>query len=131
MIGSSLKQGCRGGGVNLSFLDLIPKESNPSSSYRLCSISLCNVSSKVISKILIERLKKLLPSIISNNQGGFLLGSKIFENINLVQESILSSRSRGGKGIYIKINMENSFDGVTHNFLFKTMGRMGFDNAFI
>jgi hypothetical protein len=61
-----------GGNINSSFLALVPKESNPSSFARFRPISLCNVSYKLISKIIAIRLKPHLHKLISPNQGGFV-----------------------------------------------------------
>ncbi|XP_074266690.1 uncharacterized protein LOC141589970 [Silene latifolia] len=44
-------------------------------------IPCCNVIYKVISKLLCTRLARILPSIISPNQGGFIKGRNIIENI--------------------------------------------------
>lgn len=46
MVGYSSKRSIMGGGINTSFLTLIPKESNPYSFSRFHPISLCNVSYK-------------------------------------------------------------------------------------
>jgi hypothetical protein len=46
-----------GGATNSSFLALIPKEKNASSFDRFHPISLCNVSYKIMAKIIANRLK--------------------------------------------------------------------------
>lgn len=51
--------------LNQTHLALIPKVENPSKVSNFCPISLCNVIYKLIAKILAERLKGLLPKIIS------------------------------------------------------------------
>ena len=40
-------------------------------------ISLCNVTYKVITKIIVDRLKILLPSLVSPTQSSFVLGGHI------------------------------------------------------
>jgi hypothetical protein len=94
-----------GGSTNSSFLALIPKESNPSSFARFRPISLCNVSYKIISKIIANKIKPLLPKLISPNQGGFVEKRQMLDNILLVQEAIHSSKERGEKGMIIKLDM--------------------------
>ena len=83
-----------GGGTNSSFLALIPKEKGAISFSRFCPISLYNIGYKVITKVLAIRLKDVLPLIIPENQGGFIKGRQISDNIMLVQEAIHSSIKR-------------------------------------
>ena len=115
-----------GGGTNSSFLALIPKEKGATSFSRFRPISLCNIGYKVITKILAKRLKEVLPLIIPKNQGGFIKGRQIFDNIILVQEAIHSSVKRKEKGMVIKLDLANAFDRVRHEFLFQVMSRIGF-----
>jgi len=56
-----------GGNTKSSYLALILKESNPLTFNRYKPISLCNSSYKIITKILANRIKKILPKIISEN----------------------------------------------------------------
>ena len=76
-------------------------------------------------------LKDILPTLILENQGGFIKGRKIWDNIILVQEEIHSSARNQEKGMVVKIYLASSFDRVWHAFLFKVMRRFGFDRAFI
>ena len=72
MISSFLIKSKVGGCTNSTFLALIPKEVNPSSFDRFRPISLCNASYKILAKLLANRLKPLLGSLISPQQGGLL-----------------------------------------------------------
>jgi hypothetical protein len=120
-----------GGATNSSFLALIPKENGASSLDRFRPISLCNISYKIITKIIANRLNPLLRSLILPNQGGFVAGRQIWDNFILVQEAIHASNSRGEPGMAIKLDMANAFDRVEHNFLFKVMKKFGFSQNFI
>jgi len=106
-----------GGFTNATHLAFIPKENRPTSFSRFRPISLCNSSYKILTKILASRLKPLLPSLISENQGGFLANRKISNSILLVQEAIHSSQSRKEKGFILKLDLANAFDRVRHSFL--------------
>jgi len=120
-----------GGATNSAFLALIPKEKGASSFDRFRPISLCNVSYKIMAKIITNRLNPFLSSLILSNQGGFLVGRKIWYNLILVQEAIHSRNSRGEKGMVIKIDMANAFDRVNHEFLKVVLKKFGFNQSFI
>eukprot|EP00253_Pinus_taeda_P015500 PITA_15500 len=120
-----------GGGINSAFLALIRKEKGAADFSRFKPISLCNSSYKLITKIIANRLKKILPAIIPENQGGFIKGRKILDNIVLVQEAVHSSYHRKEKGMVIKLDLANAFDRVKHEFLFMVMKKMGFSSAII
>ena len=81
---SWMSKGKMGGSTNSTFLSLIPKEANPSSIKRYRPISICNASYKIFSKVLPLRLKTIIPSLISPNQGGFILGHEISDTILMV-----------------------------------------------
>eukprot|EP00253_Pinus_taeda_P010548 PITA_10548 len=114
-----------------SHIALIPKEANPKSFDRFCPISLCNVSYKTITKIIANRLKILLPFLISENQGGFVPKRQIIDNIILIQEAIHSSLAKGERGMIIKLDMANAFDRVDHAFLAATMRKFGFSSKVV
>lgn len=73
---------------NHTFFTLIPKKKQPSkvAEYRL--ISLCNVLYKLISKVLANIIKILLPSLISESQSVFVPVRQITDNILIVYEII-------------------------------------------
>jgi hypothetical protein len=120
-----------GGSTNSAFLALIPKEKGAKHLPRFRPISLCNTGYKIITKIIANRLKKMLPRLIPENQGGFVHGRQILDNIILVQEAIHSSYTKKEKGMAIKLDLANAFDRVRHDFLFAVMQRFGFDQQFI
>ena len=59
---------------NATFLTLIPKEVGAESLDKFCPIALCNVIYKIISKVIANRLKPLLPNLICSEQSGFVEG---------------------------------------------------------
>lgn len=59
---------------NSTFLTLIPKEHGAEKPSRFRLIALCNVIYKIIMKVKENRLKPLLPKLISSKQVGFVEG---------------------------------------------------------
>lgn len=73
--------------INYTYIIFIPNIKNPirESDFRL--ISLCNVIYKIFSKVLANRPKKILPTIISNSQNAFILGRLITYNVIIAYKS--------------------------------------------
>ncbi|XP_054801608.1 uncharacterized protein LOC129305663 [Prosopis cineraria] len=105
--------------INGMLLILIPKKERPESIHDFRPISLCNVIYKVVTKVIANRVKSLLPTIIAPNQCGFISGRTSSDNIIISQEVIHSmSNMKGKKGFMaIKIDLEKAYDRVNWDFL--------------
>eukprot|EP01018_Ginkgo_biloba_P009696 Gb_25173 [translate_table: standard] len=114
------------GRMNTTLIALIPKEKNPSTSDRFRPISLCNVYYKIITKLMENRLKGILPKLISEEQGGFVQGKQIADNVILVQEALHSACCRKGNLMLIKLDMAKAYDCLDITFLLKVLERFGF-----
>ena len=75
---------------NATFLSLIPKGEGGDSPGKFRPISLCNVIYKIITKVIANRLKPLLPVLISPEQWGFVEVRQILDGIIAVHETIHS-----------------------------------------
>jgi hypothetical protein len=62
------------GGLNATFLALIPKKDYPESFDGFRPISLCNCLYKIIAKVIATRLKPILSEYVSAEQFGFFKG---------------------------------------------------------
>lgn len=60
-------------------------------------ISLCNVSVKVVSKILANKLKPLMIKLAGPNQSSFIPGRCTVDNILITQEIVHSLRRQKGR----------------------------------
>lgn len=59
-------------GFNPSFIYLIPKKESPKKIEDYCLISLIGSTYKILSKILADRLSKVIDSVIADNQSAFI-----------------------------------------------------------
>lgn len=60
------------GDVNDTFLCVLPKVAKPKRVMQFRPIGLCNLTYKLITKIIVNRIKHLLPSLVSPNQSSFV-----------------------------------------------------------
>ena len=67
-------------------LVLIPKVPNPESVTKLRPFSLCNMLYKLLTKLLVNRLKPFLPAMIHPAQSGFVPSRRATDNYILAQE---------------------------------------------
>ncbi|KAL0416576.1 UNVERIFIED_CONTAM: hypothetical protein Slati_3489500 [Sesamum latifolium] len=95
------------------------------------SISLCNVTNKILSKLLYRKLSQALPDLISPSQSDFVLGRLINNNILMAQEIIhhLDLRYKNNNFI-IKLDMSKAYEKVNW-FLISVMQKMGFPPRFL
>ena len=107
---------------------LIPKVENPVSMKDFRPISLCNVVYKVITKVLVNRLRPHLKEIIGPLQGGFIPGRGTPDNIIVAQEVLhFMKKTKSKKGtLAFKIDLEKAYDRVDWGFLKQTLVSFGF-----
>lgn len=94
--------------LNHNFLTLIPKVQSPRRVIDFRPISLSNVLFNLIAKVLANRLKPLLPNLISETQSAFMLERLITDNILIAHETLhylKSKRTRKMGYRALKLNM--------------------------
>ena len=126
--------GCVPAEWNHTNLCLIPKIQNPSSMIDLRLISLCSVSYKIIAKILFNRLKRFLPSIISPTQAAFVSERMISDNILIAHEVIHGLHTHptfSQSSMMLKTDMSKAYDKVEWKFLEDMLVALGFDPLWI
>ena len=80
--------------INHTHIMLIPKVKSPEKMSDFQPISLCNVIYKIISKVLANMLKQILPNIISFTQNAFVPGRLIIDNVLVAYETLHTMHSR-------------------------------------
>lgn len=74
--------------INMTLITLLPKCENVSYAKEFRPIACCTILYKIISKILTNRMKMVLDTLISESQSAFVKGRLIFDNIILSHELI-------------------------------------------
>ena len=70
-------------GCNASFITLIPKSENPQSFEEYRPISLVGCLYKILTKVLANRIKRVIPNVIDESQSAFLSNRGILKSQNL------------------------------------------------
>lgn len=113
-------------GSNSSFITLIPKVSDPLTLGDYRPINLIGCINKVISKVLAERLKAVLNTVISNTQTAFIKGRSILDGPLMVNELITWAKRIKKKMLLFKVDFAKAFDSLNWNYLDNVLMQMGF-----
>ena len=113
---------------------MIPKVKNLErvSDFRL--FSLCNIIYKIISRVIANRLKPLLDSIILENQSAVIVDRLITDNILIAFESShhMKTNCIGKKGFMaMKLDMSKVYDRVKWVFLEWILLKLGFQESWV
>ncbi|GJZ37317.1 RNA-directed DNA polymerase, eukaryota, reverse transcriptase zinc-binding domain protein [Tanacetum coccineum] len=120
------------GEFNANLISLVPKLQTPLKITDYRPIACCNVVYKCISKVITNRLKEGLGSIIDSNQSAFIPGRQISDNIFLAQEFMHGYGRKGGaQRCAFKVDIEKAYDTVNWDFLKIALQRFGFHSSMI
>ena len=115
--------------MNYTYIVLIPKKGNPQNITKYRPISLGKVVSRIISKVLANRVKSMLPRIISDSQSAFVPVRLITDNTTVAFEMVhrMRNRRRGKVGhMVVKLDISKAYDRLEWDFLEKIMMSLGF-----
>ena len=119
---------------NFTYVTLIPKMKNPKKISEFRPISLCNVIYKLISKVLANCLKPLLPSIVSENQSAFQASKVITDNILMAFETLhyMKNHQTGNTNFMaLKLDMSKAYNRVEWSFVECLLKKMGFHSKWV
>jgi hypothetical protein len=88
-------------------------------------VSLLNTDYKILSKALVNRLKRLANRFISSNQNSAVPGRSIYDTLHLLRNVFDYCRARNFPCLAVSIDQAKAFDKVHHKYLFYVMKQMG------
>jgi exonuclease III len=89
-------------------------------------ISLLNVIYKIGSACIANRIKTVLPTLVSDDQTGFMSGRYMGDNLRLIYDTIAYLDEQNLPGLLLNIDFEKAFDSLDWSFMFKVLRAFGF-----
>ncbi|KAK3224602.1 hypothetical protein Dsin_004464 [Dipteronia sinensis] len=112
--------------LNRTFIALIPKIAKPETMKDFRPISFVGSMYKVLVKILANRLRKVMNTIIGEAQMAFVKQCQIVDSFVIASEIIHNWKKDSKGGLVVKLDFEKAYDSVDHSFLDSILGGMGF-----
>eukprot|EP00253_Pinus_taeda_P018273 PITA_18273 len=83
---------------------------------------------KIISKVIANRLKPLLPTLVSGEQSGYVEGRQILNNIIQAHEVVHSLLSNRKAGIVMQLDLAKAYDKLNWTYIRKVLLAFRFDH---
>jgi retron-type reverse transcriptase len=115
----------------MGHITLIPKVTTPEGINNYRPITLLNCVLKIITKLLADRLQKVVLRIIHKNQYGFLKGRNIQDCLAWAFEFIHQCVASNQEIMLLKLDFAKAFDTIDHSAMLSIMKQMGFDRKWL
>ncbi|MCI34932.1 cysteine-rich receptor-like protein kinase, partial [Trifolium medium] len=99
-------------GLNSTFIALIPKIDSPQRLNDFRPISLVISLYKILAKVLANRLRLVIGSVISESQTVFLKDRQILDGILIANEVVDEARKSKKELMLFKVDFEKAYDSV-------------------
>jgi len=113
-------------GLNSTFIALIPKVNSPQRLNDFQLISLVGCLYKVLAKVLANRLRSVVGSVVSESQSAFVKGKQILDGILIANEAVDEARRLNKELLLFKVDFEKAYDSVDLQYLDVVMANMNF-----
>jgi hypothetical protein len=107
-------------------ITLIPKKPDALAVSDYRPISLVHSFSKLLSKIMANRLRPKMSHLVSVNQSAFIKTRSLHDNFLLVRQLARKINDRRQKGVLIKLDVSRPFDSISWSFLLEVLRGLGF-----
>ena len=94
-------------------------------------ISLVGGLYKILTKVLANRIKRVMDKVISKSQNAFVEGQQILDTVLIANEIVDSTLRMKKCGLVYNLDIEKAYDRINWEFLYQTMGRMGFGSRWL
>ncbi len=104
--------------MSMGLMKIIYKKKGDKKIKNYRPLTMLNTDLKILSKVLANRLKEVMPKIIKTNQAYGVKGRDIADTTISVKDIISYIKEKKLDGYIISLDFEKAFDRVEHQFLF-------------
>jgi retron-type reverse transcriptase len=115
----------------MGHITLIPKVATPEGINDYRPITLLNCGMKILTKLLANRLQKIVLKIIHKNQYGFLKGRTIQDCIAWAFEFLYKCEKSNKEILLLTLDFVKAFDTIDHTTMINIMKQMGFHDKWL
>ncbi|XP_016206073.1 uncharacterized protein LOC107646401 [Arachis ipaensis] len=112
--------------ANITWVTLAPKFFGAKEIKDFRPISMVGCVYKVISKVLMRRMRSVMPGLVGETQSAFVKGRKIHDGALIACETVHWLKSRRKQAAIIKMDFQKTYDRVRWSFVDIVLQKMGF-----
>lgn len=113
-----------------AIIKLLYKKGDKSDLENWRPISLLNYDYKIAASVLAKRLQKVISTLVSRDQVGYIKGRSLAENIRLIEDLFYYIQNYSHRGIALLSDFRKAFDCLSWDFLFECLHIFGFKKDF-
>ena len=103
--------------LNFGIITVLPKKAEVVQIQQYRPICLLNVSFKIFTKVVVNRLTNVADKIIRPTQSAFMPRRHILEGVVVLHETQHELQRKKLNGVILKLNVKKAYDKVNWNFL--------------
>jgi hypothetical protein len=108
----------------------LPKSQNVQSMDEYRPLTILNTDLKLLTRIIVNRLKPWMPNLLTNSQHCGIAGSSIFDTLATFRDVVAYAEETRTPMCVLSLDFQGAFDNISHEYLYEVIHRHGFSDKF-